>query len=444
MGSRIKGAALILLLLLISGPLVPGLPWSSYCRHKLKKIIVGVEIKLSKLRGYETGLVSIAGETDAPGARVQAIDSLSGWATICDGEGKFILPDLLWYPGAAYELVVSTDEDTGKVIEVYAPSTLPPSGLITAGKVILKGRQDVCLAGLPGDNSYTYEYFDLQNRDYYRRIFDELTVGRWTDDEKVEAVNDYVATRLNYRETQWELGSPRRILEQGSQYCGHLSTTMATILAVAFPIRIIHLTDGATPPNTHAVVEVFYEGKWHLYDPTFGVKFKDKDGRVVSYKELRLDPSLMTIDLFSPFRRKYPKVRLNSLPGIYSSGHHHFYYLAYKCSQYAHAWWEYKNNLKYVLSGDKILLAAAGVRAGTAVAYHIRKPGSDHDELTFASRRVANSHCVLDEEESPPITLAPGIYEVFVDLHDGNVSNPNNDSPAFITNWRLGVRLEVR
>ena len=444
MVSRIKGAGLILLILLPAGLFFPALPWSASCRHKLKKVIVGAEIKLRRWQGYEPGLVSIAGETDMPGARIHALDSPSGWATLCDSQGRFTLPDVFWYPGAAYDLVVSSDENRGKVIRVHAPSTLPPSGVVNAGRVTLNNRQEVDLKELPGDNSYTYEYFDLQNRDYYRKIFDELTAGKISDDEKVEAVNDYVATRLNYKETQWELGSPRRILERGSQYCGHLSTAMATILAVAFPIRMIHLTDGATPPNTHVVVEVFYKGKWHLYDPTFGVKFKNEDGEVVSYKDLRLNSGLMTPDSFSLFREKYPKVGLASLTGIYSSGHHHFYYLAYKCSQYAHAWWEYKSDVKYVQSGGRVVLAAAGIRPGTYVTYHIRKAGGDQDELTFVTRRGANAGCVLDEEDSPPINLVPGFYDVFVDLHDGNISNPNNDSPAFITNWQLSIRLEVR
>jgi hypothetical protein len=443
MRNKIK-AAILLPLLVALALFLPGLPWSAISRHKLIKIIVKAEIVLNKWRGYDPRLVSIAGETDIAGARVQALDSRSGWATLCDNEGKFTLPDVLWYPDATYNLVVSTEENTAEVVKVRAPSMFPSTGIINVGRVRMNAEQKVDLAELPGDNSYSYEYFDLQNRDYYRRVFDELTVGKISDGEKVEAVNDYISARLNYNETQWELGTPRRILEKGSQYCGHLSTAMATILAAAFSVRVIHLTDAAVPPNTHAVVEVFYEGNWHLYDPTFGVKFKNNEGQVASYKELRLDPGLIAPDLFSTFRQKYPRVPTSSLAAIYSSGHHHFYYLAYKCSQYAHAWWAYKNGVDYVSSGDRILLAAAGIRPETDVTYHIRKPGADYDELNLVSRRGANSHCVLNEEESIPINLAPGSYDVFVDLYDGNISSADNDSPAYITNWRLKVKLEVR
>jgi hypothetical protein len=302
----------------------------------------------------------------------------------------------------------------------------------------------VDLIDLPGINSESNQHFDIANRDYYRNIFDELTNAKNSDEERVDAINDYIAIRLNYNETQWELGSPRRVLERGSQYCGHLSSAMATILAIAYPVRIIQLTDRATPPNTHVVVEVFYDRDWHLFDPTFGVKFKNRDGRVVSYRELRMNPGLVSLEDFGRFRQRYPKIPISSLPEMYTSGHYHYYYLAFRCSQYAHAWWEYKNGLNHVPAGGRIDLAAAGILAGTNVTYHIRKPGSDEDELTFSSRGKGNTNCVLDEEESPPINLAPGLYEVIVDLRDGNVLDPIKDGPAFIRNWRLRVRLEVR
>ncbi len=444
MSSKLRVALFVLLILFILALFLPGLPWSSASRHKLKRVMVKAEITLNKLRGNEPRLVSIAGETGVPGARVQALDSLSGWATLCDPQGKFTLPDVLWYPDATYDLIVSADEDKGEVVKVSAGSLDPSTGVVNVGRLALDTDRRVDLSELPGDNSYTYEYFDLQNRDYYRKVFDELTAHLTLDEEKVDAVNNYVAAKLNYKETQWELGSPRRILEYGSQYCGHLSTAMATILAVAFPIRIIHLTDKASPPNTHVVVEVFYDRDWHLYDPTYGVKFKNNGGRVASYKELKLNPALVSSDLFSSFRQRYPKVLLNSLADIYSSGHHHFYYLAYKCSQYAHAWWAYKNGLSYVPSGGRILLAAAGIRPQTFVTYHIRKPGSDQDELTIMSSQKAGASCVLNEEESQPINLPPGLYDVFVDLYDGNISAPTADSPALISDWQLRVKLEVR
>jgi hypothetical protein len=210
--------------------------------------------------------------------------------------------------------------------------------VLDAGTLGVNPGDEVDLIDMQGISSSGYQYFDLANRDYYSSVFVGLTSGKRSDEEKVDSINDYMATRLNYNETQWDPGPPRRILERGSQYCGHLSSAMATILAVAFPVRIIQLADVVNlTTNTHVVVEIFYDRDWHLYDPTFGVKFKNKDGRVVSYRELKLNPGLVSTDIFRRFHKKYPKFPLNSVTGLYTSGQHHFYYLAFKCSQYAHA-----------------------------------------------------------------------------------------------------------
>ena len=440
-------------LLLISSLIVLAIGFaaleSAALRHRIHKIIVKTEMRISGWRGFEPRLASIGGESGLPGARVQALDSRSGWATLCDHEGKFILPDVMWYPGASYDLIVSTDDRKGRRIRVLAPqNTISPAsststGILEVGTLASDGGREVDLPGLPGDTSNSYEEYDLQNRDYYRALYDELTSGILCDEDKIEAVNKYVSQKLNYQETQWELGSPRRILERGSQYCGHLATAMATILAVGYPARVIHLSDGAAAhPTTHAVVEVFYATQWHLYDPTFGVNFSDKDGRVVSYRELRLNPGLINQNPFSKFREKYPKISLKWMPSVYRSGYHHMYYLWFRCSQYSHAWWDYKDGLSYVPSGGRVLAAAAGVRPGSRVTFHIRTAGSDADELAFTTQRTGNACCVVNEQESPPIDLAPGRYEVYVDLLDGNVRA--EVTPASITGWRLVQRLEVR
>ena len=177
-----------------------------------------------------------------------------------------------------------------------------------------------------GVNSITLEEFDSENSDYYKDLFDKLTAGMQSDAEKIGAINDYVARKLNYDETQWELGSPRRVLERGSQYCGHLSAAMETLLTLGgYRTRAVNVTDGKNPPGTHVVVEVFYDGGWHLYDPTFGARFPNKDGQIASYKEVRLDTSLITETLFAKFDADFRRHLMELLPGAYETGYHHFY-----------------------------------------------------------------------------------------------------------------------
>jgi hypothetical protein len=407
--------------------------------HTLKRATARAEMWIGELRGQPARLVSVRGTTGIAGAQVVALDSPSGWASLCDSEGRFVLPDVRWYPGAELDLIVTSDGKRGWAVRLGMPGLGPSDRTIDFGLLPMESASEVDLSATPGVTSTSYERYDVANDDYYRRLFQELTAGLGTDEEKVAAVNDYVFEKLNYDQTQWELGTPRRVLEGGSQFCGHLSAAMATILSLEYETRIIHLSDGATPPNTHAVVEVYYGGGWHLYDPTFGTTFPDRQGRVASYRTLRLDPDLVAPARFERFRRRYPNVSTSTLRGEYASGFHHVYEVAFEREQPGHAWWTYENDLGYVPRGGRVVLAAAGVRPGTAVTYRVRRPGERADLQAFTTRGVALASSVLNQEMSPPIELEAGRYEVLVDFEDGN--GPDG---RVIRGWRLGIPLVVR
>src|SRR5919205_336545 len=101
--------------------LLVGLLCSTRLSHQIKKLVAQTKVRASKWRGVAPRLVAITGKTNLPGAQVQALDSRSGWATLCDLEGNFRLPDVMWYAGASYELIVSTDYRQGKRVRVPAP-----------------------------------------------------------------------------------------------------------------------------------------------------------------------------------------------------------------------------------------------------------------------------------------------------------------------------------
>jgi len=308
-------------------------------------------MKLAKWRGHAPKLVSIAGRLNGPGIRVEALDSRSGWATLSDREGHFVLPDVMWYPAASYELVLSSNGSTGKLIKVRAPEGFPEGGIFTVGELDYDHALTVAIDSLIGLNSETHEDFDTGNSEYYKELFDSLTAGKHTDEERIGAIHEFVSSRLNYAETQPQLGSPRRVLETGSEFCGHLSTAMQTLLAVGgYKARRVDMTAGGNPSGTHreiwrdiessnanmtpednqclthAVVEVFYNGDWHLYDPTFGYKLQNEQGEVLSYKDVSLNTSLITEDLFARFTPKAARRLATMVAGIYGTGYHHHYY----------------------------------------------------------------------------------------------------------------------
>lgn len=330
-GGRLGRRALTALLALAGLALLlftPGLPWSGSLRHKLRRAVTKAEMTVARWRGYEPQFMSIAGRVDAGGATIQALDSRSGWATISDREGNFVLPGVMWYPGADYDILISADGLTGSLVELSAPAAYPESGSLQIGHLDAGRGEPVSVDSLYGVEYFTDEEFDEENGGYYQETYERVTAGKASDEEKIDALNRHVATKLNYNETQWDIGSPRRILETGSQYCGHLATALQTLLAVGgYRARAIHISDGAEPPGTHAVVEVFHDGAWRLYDPTFGIKYLNAEGKVASYNEVRLDPSLVGEEHFASYGMKQRLQWVSFMRGVYGTGFHHFYYM---------------------------------------------------------------------------------------------------------------------
>jgi hypothetical protein len=168
--------------------------------------------------------------------------------------------------------------------------------------------------------------YDSDNASYYRELFDQLAANAGTDHEKIEAINRFVATKYNPKETRWSFSSARLILEGGAPHCSNLAFAMAAITASGgYPTRTVHTSDTAEYRNTHVVVEVYYDDGWHIYDPTYGVCFLDKNGAVASYKDLRLLPELITQKAFQGLKPNAVETILHWMPKTYSSGFHQIY-----------------------------------------------------------------------------------------------------------------------
>jgi len=71
-------------------------------------------------------------------------------------------------------------------------------------------------------------------------------------------------------------GSHYLSLESYIEACGGYSNVLAALAASqGYPARVINLHN--YPENYgHTVCEVFYDGAWHLYDPTYGAYYADK------------------------------------------------------------------------------------------------------------------------------------------------------------------------
>src|SRR5260370_30323485 len=154
---------------------LPALPWSTGCRHAVHKLYVRAEMRLAKWRGNLPRLASITGSLRSRGIQIEILDSRSGWATLADNQGRFLLLDVTWYPGARYDLILAQDAQTARHISVTSPERLPENGLIDVGSLSLDETCELSSRDLPGLNSITYLDYDSGNTEYYRNVFPQQT-----------------------------------------------------------------------------------------------------------------------------------------------------------------------------------------------------------------------------------------------------------------------------
>lgn len=80
------------------------------------------------------------------------------------------------------------------------------------------------------------------------------------------------------------------ILASQTGICVHAERTFAAIVkALGFRVRDIGFdyVDLNGKPGAHAAAEVYYDGGWHFFDPTFGQFWTDAAGNVLSIADVR-------------------------------------------------------------------------------------------------------------------------------------------------------------
>ena len=129
-----------------------------------------------------------------------------------------------------------------------------------------------------------------------RSIFPEGTEGL-TDEQKGIAILRYASSALKLKNNG---GSATKIIREGYAICGGLSHVHRVLCRmVGLPSRYIGAFNLRPIMGSHAISEVYYEGKWHLLDPTFGLFFYSKEqydgtGEIVSFYDLVMAPDQWT------------------------------------------------------------------------------------------------------------------------------------------------------
>jgi hypothetical protein len=86
------------------------------------------------------------------------------------------------------------------------------------------------------------------------------------------------------------MSSPDSILGTQAGICGNAAIAFAAIVRhfgyLARAVQFYYSTPTGIP-DTHIAAEVFYDGAWHYFDPTFGAFWTDGGGHVLSIDDVR-------------------------------------------------------------------------------------------------------------------------------------------------------------
>jgi hypothetical protein len=113
-----------------------------------------------------------------------------------------------------------------------------------------------------------------------------------SDEAKSIRILQYVSSVLHHRANQ---GSATKIIQDGFALCGGKSYVFVALCRKA-GMAARYVGSMYMPElGSHAISETFYDGKWHLYDPTFGIFFYsnpdyDNTGYVISFRDLVSNP----------------------------------------------------------------------------------------------------------------------------------------------------------
>ncbi|MDE3000912.1 MAG: transglutaminase-like domain-containing protein [Gemmatimonadota bacterium] len=127
-------------------------------------------------------------------------------------------------------------------------------------------------------------------------IFPDGTDGL-TGEQKGIAILRYASSALELKNNG---GSATKIIKEGHAICGGLSHVLRVLCRmVGLPSRYIGAFNLRPIMGSHAISEVYYDGKWHLLDPTFGLFFYSKKaydgtGEIASFHDLVMEPDHWT------------------------------------------------------------------------------------------------------------------------------------------------------
>lgn len=120
-------------------------------------------------------------------------------------------------------------------------------------------------------------------------IFPEGIENLSTEDKVIDILRFVVIDLKNIN----NLGTATKILQDGFAVCGGKAFVLQTLLRqLGIPSRTVELFN--TPDSGHDLIEAYYEGGWHAFDPSYGVfvysnPSYDQKGKIIEVYALAQD-----------------------------------------------------------------------------------------------------------------------------------------------------------
>jgi len=236
-------------------------------------------------------VTAVSGTIPWPFVRVALGSSESNWSAYSASDGRFVLRDTSIHAGDSVTFVVETDGTVGRAMELRVPASDAP-GPVELGKVDVAALVEISETALR--NSRRTVPFDRENLEWYSGVVAAVTTGCTSDQERVVALHSFVAGRYARPADNRAVETPRSTIEAGTLFSGPLPVAFATLAHAAnYDTRLVDISGPEPGALEHTVVEVFYDGRWHLFDPAFGIVAINDFGEVANLEDLVRHPSLV-------------------------------------------------------------------------------------------------------------------------------------------------------
>jgi hypothetical protein len=206
---------------------------------------------------------------------------------------QFRLPDVAQAGDFVEPGLTPVDEPIGTVIEEIVSAPANPLPEMTTQQALETWRDNANILAVQSMAPTTSEInvAEYEDAEFLQSILDEIfpdgMEGLSEEDVAVD-VTKYISMTFDYKNN---LGNATKILKDGYAFCSGMSISHQALMQQAgIPARYISLF-GLPTQGGHNLVEVYYDGDWHLFDPTFGLFFYsspdfDQSGQIPSLHEL--------------------------------------------------------------------------------------------------------------------------------------------------------------